>query len=147
MEVQCLIDAVVRGEEASVAHLLNMGIGIHACDSHGLTVLHWSSASLEGEALVPFLLSVGAKLDVRDKLGHTPLHLHCAQGRIYGVSCLLHQGCDTNPRTHGTLLTPLHLASAHNHTEVARLLVAYGAKPNLKNADGKRANDIWTESA
>lgn len=34
-------------------------------------------------------------------------------------------------------MTPLHLASQNNHIEIARLLIAAGAKLDLKDIDGK----------
>ena len=125
MSLQALIDSVVKGDESAVNHVLSMGADIHEADSSGLTPLHWTSASAAAEALVPYLLSCGAKLDVRDNLGHTPLHLHCARGRSFGASCLLHQGSDTNARTQTTLYTPLHLASKFKHAEIAKVLLAY----------------------
>ncbi len=127
-----MIDAVVKGDEAAVMHCLSLGADIHEADDDGLTALHWTSASDEAEALVPYLLSCGARIDLRDKFGHTPLHLHCARGRVFGASCLLHQGSDTNARTQNTLFTPLHLASRYNHTEIAKVLIAYGAKSNVQ---------------
>ena len=82
------------------------------------------------------------QIDARDNGGRTPLHLHCALGRNFGTSCLLHQGADTNSQTIDTLLTPLHIAAKHNHLEIARLLLAYGAKAGIANKDGHKAKDF-----
>jgi len=137
-----LFDAVVKGDEIAVVHLLSLGGSIHRADSQGLTALHWSAASPEGENLVPYLLSRGARIDARDVAGRTPLHLHCARGRSFGTACLLHQGADTNSQTANSLLTPLHLAAKYNHADIARLLLAYGARTSLVNKDGLKAKDF-----
>lgn len=35
------------------------------------------------------------------------------------------------------MVTPLHLASQNNHIEIAKLLIAGGAKLDLKDSEGK----------
>lgn len=137
-----LFDAVSMGNETAVAQILALGASIHRADAEGLTALHWSSASTESENLVPFLLLQGARIDARDAQGRTPLHMHCALGRRFGTACLLHQGADVNIQTTGTLLTPLHLAAKHNHIEIARLLVAYGAKTSSPDSKGLLPRDL-----
>ena len=73
-------------------HLIRLGASVTAEDSKGLTALHWTAASPEAELLVPVLLARGSNIDARDELGRTPLHFHAAQGRGFGVACLLHRG-------------------------------------------------------
>ncbi len=141
-----LVDSVLRGDSEAVMHLVRLGVDINYTDEQGLTALHWCAASEDGEKLVPFLLSIGSKPDKRDNFGHTPLHLHCKLGRKFGVSCLLHQGCDANARMKESLKTPLHLASDNNHTDVAKLLLAYGAKASTKDANGIRPKELFRES-
>lgn len=135
-------NAVASGDEAAVNRLLSLGASLNKPDEKGLTALHWAASSPEAEVLVPLLLSRGSKIDARDELGRTALHVHCARGRVFGVGCLLHQGADANCQTLDTLSTPLHLAAIHNQTEIARLLLAYGAKSSVLNSAGERARDI-----
>jgi len=119
-----LVDAVLRGDQDVVLHLVQLGNAsdIDSVDERGLTALHWSAASAEGEELVPLLLSLGYSPDKRDIHGHTPLHLHCLRGRVFGALSLLHQGCDANAREKNTLRTPLHLAGEFGHGEVCLVL-------------------------
>lgn len=71
------------------------------------------------QVLIIFTLQArGAKIDARDVDGRTPLHVHCARGRVYGTACLLHQGADANAQTFDTQSTPLHIAAQHNNSEV-----------------------------
>lgn len=137
-----LFDAVVKGDESTVIHVLALGASVNGPDSTGLTALHWASASSDAETLVPMLLARGAKINARDINGVTPLHLHAAQGRCFGAACLLHQGADPNLQTKDTLSSPLHFAAAHQQANVARLLLAYGAKTGLLNSKGQRAKDL-----
>jgi len=137
-----LLDAVVKGDESTVFHVLALGGNVNGPDASGLTALHWASVSSDAETLVPMLLARGAKINARDTNGVTPLHLHAAQGRCFGVACLLHQGADPNLQTNDTLSTPLHFAAFHKQANVARLLLAYGAKTGLVNSRGQRAKDL-----
>lgn len=52
------------------------------------------------------------------------------------------QGADPNVQTSDTLSTPLHYAAAHNNSDIARLLLAFGAKSSIQNSVGERAKDI-----
>eukprot|EP01032_Pedospumella_encystans_P020029 gene20029-22763_t len=124
-----LFDAVIKGDDSIVNHVLSLGISLTVNDEDGLTVLHWAASSTEGEKLVPFLIANGAMIDAKDNFGRTPLHIHCARGRIYAVACLVYHGADTNCQTLDTGFTPLQVASSHGHDEIQRILLAYGATP------------------
>ena len=71
--------------------------------------------------------------------GLTPLHVHCSRGRVYGVAALLFHGADANCKANLKLndsdksevvLTPIEIATRHNHSEIVRILLAYGATPS-----------------
>ena len=68
--------------------MIDMGANVNARDHTGKTALHWAASSPEGELLVFDLIKEGADTEMRDKRGYTPLHVHCAKGRYYAVSCL-----------------------------------------------------------
>lgn len=142
---QPLIDAVLRGDEVAVSHIINLGnfsLDLSEADSNGMTALHWAAISPESERLVPNLISRGASFQLCDAKRQTPLHLYCAKGRLYGVSCLLHSGADTNIQSSDTLMTPLHLAVINNHADIARLLLAFGADVNVKMSTGETALEL-----
>lgn len=142
---QSLLDAVLRGDDVAASHIISLGDfspELNETDSNGMTALHWATSSPESEKLVPILIAHGASIQPRDGKGQTPLHLYCAQGRLYGVSCLLHKGVDTNCQTAEFALTPLHLAVLHHHADIARLLLAFGADSHVKMSSGESANDL-----
>jgi ankyrin repeat protein len=137
------VDAVVKGDESVASHLLSLGAEVNAQDDRGLTALHWASASEEGANLVPWLLQRGAKPEIMDHSGHSALHFHCAKGRLYSAACLLHSGSDPNIATTDFLLTPLHLAVKYGHKDVAKVLLAFGAKSSALDKFGRKPVDIW----
>lgn len=133
--IEPLIDAIVCGEEGLVQMFITMGINLAtACDLRGRGVLHWSASSEQGEQLVPFLISKGAKINMQDHDGFTPLHVYAITGRTYGLTALLHSGADPNIPSFKNNLTPLHVALQHNRSETANLLLCYGAKLILSSS-------------
>jgi ankyrin repeat protein len=131
---QPLMDAVVVGEENLIDIYLNMGTTINVKTSDGYNVLHWAAASSEGEKLVPYLIAKGIDVNSQDIRGYSPLHVHALRGRVYGVSCLLHNGADPNITTNEEKYTPLHLAIMHNQTDVISVLLSFGADPTIEPA-------------
>jgi ankyrin repeat protein len=164
--LEAFIDGVVKGDESIILYILNLGGAadlINAKDQYGMTGLHWTCASADSEKLVPILLAKGAHIDCEDSkgdssltlnrialiglhlitdAGRSALHLHAAHGRTYGCACLLHQGADVNKQTADTGSTPLHYAAKYKQPEVAKLLLAYGAKTSIANKSHERPKDL-----
>ena len=61
----------------------------------GYTALHYAGF-LENISMMELLMSKGAKHDMRDKAGLTPLHCSVARGHKEAVACLLDHGADIN---------------------------------------------------
>ena len=85
--------------------------------------------SVKGDTRVPqLLIEHGAKVNVRDKWGNTPLHtaarvgqLELAESLMYGHSAELEaKGYDED--------TPLHVAVDNGHLDVAKAMIEAGAK-------------------
>lgn len=140
-----LIDAILRGDEVSVRHVIDLGnfsSDLSEADTNGMTALHWTGTSPESEILVPLLLSCGAAIHACDLRGLTPLHLCSAQGRLFGATCLLHKGANANAQSNELELTPLHLAVMNHHADIVRLLIAFGADVANKMTTGQNAHDL-----
>lgn len=133
--IEPLMDAVIHGEEGLLQMYIGMGASLAtSCDQQGRGVLHWSAASDSGENLVPYLIAKGAKLNMQDNDGFTPLHIYAITGRTYGLTALLHHGADPNLISSLNSLTPLHVALQHNRSETANMLLCYGAKLIISSA-------------
>jgi ankyrin repeat protein len=124
-----LFDSVIKGDEISLNHYISLGADINCKDKNGITLLHLSSTSSESEKLIPYILEKGSNLDSIDNKGVTPLHMMCANNRLYGVLCLLHNGANPNLKTFDeSKSTCLNFAIAYNNTEIENLLLSFGAK-------------------
>jgi ankyrin repeat protein len=99
-------------------------------------------AAVFGDAEVAgALLERGAKPDVADDLGWTPLLYATAAGHLPVVALLWSKGADINHAGRGGV-TPLMLAAHIGHLELADLLLRSGADKSLRNELGQTAGDI-----
>ncbi|KAH7955524.1 hypothetical protein HPB52_001198 [Rhipicephalus sanguineus] len=87
---------------------------LHLCALRGI----WSD-------IQPGLLEPG-KLEVRDRLGRTPLFLCVMLGDSQGAQMLLRAGARPDHGDHAGQ-TPLHLAARKGHRSLVRLLLSAGA--------------------
>ncbi|UPR03670.1 ankyrin repeat domain-containing protein [Chloropicon primus] len=75
-------------------------------------------------------------IDAKDNVGRTPLIEAARYGCYDAVKYLLDNGASSRVQTNTTGSTCLHQAVKHRHSDVVKLLLAYGANPNVKNFDG-----------
>jgi len=77
------------------------------------------------------LLDAGFDINQRDQNGHTPLHYAVIAGSTRAAESLLSRGAEVNAGLgqHGGW-TALDLAAAFGRAEIARLLLAHGARPS-----------------
>jgi len=126
-----------------------------ADDLHGALLAASSAHDPDAKAqvrVIRFLLRHGVDVDERDKNGVTPLHRAVRFRSPAAVKELLAQGADVNAVDKKTRSTPLHRAVTNtgapattgkmDHAiEIARLLLAGGADPRIKNKLGKKPID------
>lgn len=79
------------------------------------------------EVSVQILLRLGARTDIADKEGETPLHFSCRLGHLAVVKALLENNANVNAREEKGF-TPLWAALGNNHMGIAQLLLEHGAK-------------------
>jgi ankyrin repeat protein len=133
VSLESLIDAIIQADEASVAHLIQLSRDLtinilNLCDSDGLTPLMHSAASNEAQLLVPYLIYEGADIHAQDHYGRTALHYFAAQGRSYGLTCLLHHGAVVDAVSKDCEATPYDYSLRYHQHEAMKILLAFGAK-------------------
>jgi len=135
---QALMEMAYNGKLSEVQQLVSAGVSVNAQDAELRTPLMW--AAFNGHtAVVGFLLEKGAKVDAKDRNGRTAL-MYASSGPFKDtVELLLKKGADVDLQ--GTLegFTALMTAAAEGQLEVVRLILAYGANPELKDVDGDTA--------
>ena len=132
-----LRDAVEKSDEKTIRRLIDGGADVNTSLPNNSTLL--SFAVIENKPdLVKFLLDRGAKVNVQQIQGFTPLN-ECALQQVNNTAqqqtnsvkiaeMLLSHGADPNLGTIATLKT----ACQSNNFELVKLLVKYGADVNIR---------------
>jgi ankyrin repeat protein len=137
---QALHRAVEAGDVPTVTAMLDGGLDVNHCDVDGWTPIFWTAYKGSVE-MAQFLLSRGARLDLRARNGETPLHLAAAYNAAALVRLLVEQGLDVNARTDAGL-TPLHLAASMGHADAVRALIECCADLRFRTASGRTPLDL-----
>ncbi len=104
-------------------------------DEYGWFYLH--NISYNGYLeIASILINSGAKINVKDPGGKTPLHLAIFGGHLRMVSLLLKHEAKVNEADKDGK-TPLHLAISGGHLRMVSLLLKHEAKVNEADKDGK----------
>ena len=111
----------------------------HGTELDDRTVLHEVCHRGQLEMLRILLLDAQINLEALDKRGNTPLHIACTKGHEECVMLLLQHGAPPNLADFKGN-RPLHCATTEN---VARWLVAYGARVGLENHAKRSGKDQW----
>ena len=132
--------ASAKNDIQQLRRLLASGADINAKDAFDKTPLHIAVGMNKLEA-VEFLLVNGARTDIKDSWGETPLSIACAtfksdSNKNYEriVELLLLYGADPNERRYSH--TVLYIACLNRDANKVKLLLEYGANPNILTANG-----------
>ncbi len=129
------------------------GVSIAERDPEGRTPLHLAAAQARDPAIAAELLRAGADSALTDEEGRRAIHSAAAEGQAPGIlSYLAIWGSDIEAELPGgqscgwiiigarCATVPLHLAAARvDGTEFIAALLAAGADPDLRDADGRSA--------
>ncbi|MGH0122561.1 UNVERIFIED_CONTAM: hypothetical protein FKN15_038111 [Acipenser sinensis] len=124
-----LFEAAAAGDVSYLEEILKVG-NVNTVNSSHETLLH-IAASHGQVQVIEYLLSKGAKLDVRDKNGSSPLHRAAERGHAQAVKVLLEAGANIYA-TDKKSKTPFHLAAQNNHLSIVTMLVQEETR-NYKN--------------
>src|ERR1044072_2862641 len=72
-------DAVMHGDQAALRRLVQQKADVNAAQVDGATALHWA-VYRDDVAAARMLLGAGAKVDVQNREGITPLYLAAVYG-------------------------------------------------------------------
>ena len=97
----------------------------------------FEAAKLGDGQRVSECLSAGAKVDQPDTTGATALHWAALGGHDHIIRQLLNAKADVNAAEAGSGMTPLHGAARWNRLTSARLLLANGAKVDVRDRFGR----------
>lgn len=96
-------------------------------------------ATLRGNApLLEELLEAGEDPNNTDTCGRQPIWLATVQNHPAALMVLLSHGANVDPGASSGKPSPLHVAVANSFTEVAAMLLRYGADVNRGNKNGLR---------
>lgn len=115
---------------------------LNAQDDNGRALLH-DLAQTGWADLIPAAVNAGAKTDLEDLDGWTPLHVAAVTGQTQSIAVLARFGADIDAAAAGHGETPLHLAILHGQTGSMAALLQHNASPAARNpkgdVDGKNA--------
>ena len=120
-----LIEAVKAKDEAAIEQLLKENVDLDARLADGATAMHWA-VYLDDGGLTTKLVRAGARVDVANDYGVTPLALACTNRNPGIVESLLNAGANANAvMTNGE--TVLMTCARTGSLAGVRALVAHGA--------------------
>jgi ankyrin repeat protein len=136
-----LIDAVKRGDDASVRKLAVSKARVNAAGPDGQTALHW--AAQRGDVrLVDVLLKAGANPQATSRYNVTPLYLAAQNGSAAIIDLLLAAGADAN----GTAFegqTMLMTAALAGKPDAVRVLLQRGATVDVQDPYRGQTALMW----
>ncbi|KAJ0099961.1 hypothetical protein Patl1_21921 [Pistacia atlantica] len=131
-----LILAAQAGDEAVMELLLKSNTDVNDTDAEGNAALHLAFKASMGSCqhvqqnrIVGLLLKHGARVNQKNKLGLTAVHLAAASGNLQALEALMKE-------------TPLFFAAKNDHMDCAELLLRQGANSEVLNLRRERPIDL-----
>lgn len=131
--------AATYGDRDLFVKLLSLNQQVDNADERGHTALVQAVTRQHPDIAVA-ALDFGADINYKTREGNTPLMLAATRDADL-VTMLLTRGADLRLRNNNSA-TALMLAAQNNCFECAKRLIAAGANPERKNAQGLRARDL-----
>lgn len=136
-----LVDAAARGFNEAVKMAIDTGADVNTVNSNH-TSLVLVAATKNNLELLRMLLSVGANPNLSNAQNATPLYAACMLGNPGIINLLLQHGADPNIAMDRYLATPLMLAAVNDRLETVKILMDFGAIPEIRNNEGKTVLDL-----
>ncbi|MBQ7649348.1 MAG: ankyrin repeat domain-containing protein [Victivallales bacterium] len=132
-----------RAPQAFIAKLISHGADANIPDFHGITPLAEAIAlgNDGGGGVFDMLIQAGAKIDVKDANGFTPLHIAAIYRKKQVMIRLIGMKADINAHDVSER-TPLHRAVMIGCPQIVECLLHYGADTMAKDALGLTPADM-----
>lgn len=144
--------AVLSNKLDVIIALHELGADPNGENAYGDTSLHYVVQEGLFDLLRP-LMRLGGDINKPNNFGISPFLAIVNAGYFEIVEFLVANGADINQAHQNqsssdmaSYFTPLMVAAMNGHEEVVKLLIENGAKPELKNSDGKTAMDLASEN-
>uniref|UniRef100_K3WQF8 Uncharacterized protein n=1 Tax=Globisporangium ultimum (strain ATCC 200006 / CBS 805.95 / DAOM BR144) TaxID=431595 RepID=K3WQF8_GLOUD len=138
-----LMSAASAGHVDVVSLLLSHGANANLANENGQIPLHYHRGRLE---IAELLVDCTTNINCTDDVGSTPL-TRAIGGKPSReiIALFLDHGARLTTRDIGGN-TPLHIALAEGHEDIARFLIEAGANVNAKNKENERCVDLMTSA-
>lgn len=123
-----LLGAAEEGHVEAMSELLDAKANLHFQDNSGFHALYLAAGAENAEKVVKFLLARGAKVNLKNKSGYTPIHNACGCGEKGAIGALLEARADLNIRSNAGS-APIHVAALSNQPDALEALA--NLKANL----------------
>ncbi len=132
---QRLLDAVRRGDRATIERALELGGTVAVKDDLGRSTVLLATKDAGDLELIRWLHAKGAAIDEPDAGGRTALSFAAESGRLDIARALVEAGAAVD-RPDGQGRTPLFHAAFGDHAEVVAFLLDRGAAVNVRDQFG-----------
>jgi uncharacterized protein len=128
--------AAAANDVAKVRTLISSGNNVNQAEEDSQrTGLH--AVAINGNLqIAAILIKAGARIDVRDNLGNTPLIYAADHGHLEMAKLLMDVGAQVDAENKNGM-TPLMIAAKDGEVEMVRTLLARGANPNKSDYTGR----------
>ncbi len=141
LEPDAFWEAALNGDLEGVSSMLKLGMDANETDVEGRTALMFAAYNGHTE-IARILIDRGAKIDALDHSHRTAL-LFAATGPFpETVKLLLDNKSNPNVVDNGEHFSPLMHAAAEGNLDIVKILLEYGADPDLKDVDGDTAESF-----
>src|SRR5881396_2116774 len=127
-----IADAVMKGDRTAVRTLLQRKADVNAPQVDGATALHWAVYRDDLET-ANVLIRAGAKPDVANREGVTPLAMASRNGSPQAIKLLFAAGADVNAKEKLRGTTALMWAVDQKHPAAVKVLVELGADVSARS--------------
>ena len=132
-----IVDAAMNGDLKAVRTLVRQA-DVNATQPDGMTALHWA-VERRDLPMINVLLEAGAKHDLTNRTGASPLYLAATNGDAAAIARLLAAGADPNAVLTAEGESVLMLASQTGDAPAVKALLDRGADPNTQQLRGQTA--------